>query len=331
MIVVWRVTERCDLACPFCAYDRRVRRPRADADPAAVLAFGAALAAYQRATGDPVLVSWLGGEPLRWRPLGALTAAFTRDLGLRVSATTNGTALAAPAVRAHVLAHYAELTVSADGFAPVHDQLRGRTGVFDAARDAVRALAAARREAGRGPLLRANVVLMRDTIADFERLCEELASWGVDEITFNQLGGADRPEFFPAHRLRPADVATLGERVERLRGRLAGAGVRLAGSDPYIRRIRTSAEGRRLPVADCGPGDTFLFVSEAGLVAPCSFTGEAHAIPIGELATAADVAALPARFAARLAARPAPACADCPSTRVFAKFGADTPATVHAA
>ena len=320
MIVVWRVTERCNLACAFCAYDRRVVRARGEADPGAVRAFGAALSGYQRASGDPVLVSWLGGEPLLWRPLAALTTHFARDLDLRVSATTNGTALAAPAVRAHLIDHYAELTVSVDGFAPLHDALRGRPGVFDALRRGVGALAAEKRRAGRGPLLRANVVLMRDNVADFERLCAELAAWGVEEITFNQLGGNDRPEFFPAHRLRPADVDRFGERVDALRRRLAADGVRLAGGERYVTRIRSSAAGRRLAVADCGPGEAFLFVGETGLVAPCSFTGDAYAVPIGELSSAADVAALPARFAALRAAGPAAACGDCPSTRVFAKF-----------
>jgi MoaA/NifB/PqqE/SkfB family radical SAM enzyme len=118
VIVVWRVTERCNLACGFCAYDRRLARPRADAEPGAVLAFGGRTAAYQRRTGDQVLVSWLGGEPLLWRPLAGLTAALTGELGLRVSVTTNGTALASPAVRAHLLEHYSEVTVSVDGFAP---------------------------------------------------------------------------------------------------------------------------------------------------------------------------------------------------------------------
>lgn len=324
MIVVWRVTERCNLACPFCAYDRRVARPRRDADPAGMLAFGHALGAHQQTTGDPVLVSWLGGEPLLWRPLTALTETLTRDLALRVSATTNGTALASAAVRAHVVERYAELTVSVDGFAPLHDTLRGWPGGFQALRRAVRALVAERGGA-RTPLLRANVVLMRDNVGELEALCLELASWGIDEITFNQLGGNDRPEFFPAHRLRRDDVARLGERVARLRERLAPLGVRLAGGEAYVERIVSSAAGRRLPVDDCGPGETFLFVSETGLVAPCSFTGESYAVPLGELATAADVAALPRRFAAMRAARRDAVCDDCPSTRVFAKFGAGAP------
>lgn len=323
MIVVWRVTERCNLACPFCAYDRREPRTRAVADPASVLAFGRALSAYQHALGDSVLVSWLGGEPLLWRSLTALTETFTRELGLRVSATTNGTTLASAAVRAHVVAHYTELTVSVDGFAPLHDTLRGWPGGFETLRRAVRSLADERGTAGT-PLLRANIVLMRDNVADFERLCLALASWGIDEITFNQLGGNDRPEFYPAHRLRTEDVVDLDERVALLRERLAPVGVRLGGSGRYVERIVSTSLGRRLPVDDCAPGETFLFVNEGGLVAPCSFTGDEYAVPLGELTTAADIAALPRRFAAVRAARRAAACDDCPSTRVFAKFDAET-------
>jgi MoaA/NifB/PqqE/SkfB family radical SAM enzyme len=320
VIVVWRVTERCNLACGFCAYDRRLARPRADADPAAMLAFGAALAAYQRATGDRVLVSWLGGEPLLWRPLAGLTAAFAGGLGLGVSVTTNGTALASPGVRAHVLEHYAEVTVSVDGFAPVHDRLRGWPGGFAALRRAVAALAADKRRGGSGPLLRANVVLMRDNAADFERLCLELSAWGVEEITFNQLGGNDRPEFFPPHRLRPEDVDALAARLHALRARLAPAGTALRGGDRYVERIRSSAAGRRLPVYECDPGVRFLFVSERGVVAPCSFTADAYGVPIAELATGDDVAALPARFTAARGRRRAAVCDDCPSTQVFDKF-----------
>ncbi|HVE77255.1 MAG TPA: radical SAM protein, partial [Gemmatimonadaceae bacterium] len=110
MIVVWRVTERCNLRCAFCGYDRGLVRSRRSADPAAALLLGEALAAYQQRSGDPVLVSWLGGEPLLWVPLRELTTVFVERLGLRVSVTTNGTALSASATRAHLLAHYAEVT-----------------------------------------------------------------------------------------------------------------------------------------------------------------------------------------------------------------------------
>ena len=321
MIVVWRVTERCNLACGFCAYDRRVERSRRDADPDAVLAFGAVLAEYQRAAADPVLVSWLGGEPLLWSPLERLTTAFVREFGLRVSVTTNGTALASAKVRAHVLDCYSEVTVSVDALGEAHDRVRGWRGGFAQLRRVVPQLAVARRPE-RSPRLRANVVLMRDNVAGFADLCLELATWGIDEITFNQLGGNDRPQFWAEHRLSPNDVDRLQDELPAIRRALAERGVALRGGDRYIERIRSSAMGRRLPVRDCGPGERFLFVSEQGMVSPCSFTEDAFGVPIAELAGGDDVAALPGRFGAARDAqsKSIAACGDCPSTQVFAKF-----------
>jgi MoaA/NifB/PqqE/SkfB family radical SAM enzyme len=86
MIVVWRVTQRCNLSCPFCAYDRSSSWPRRDADAAVVRRFGGVLAEYQRSTGDRVLVSWMGGEPFLFPPLSELSVWFTKELGLSVSA-----------------------------------------------------------------------------------------------------------------------------------------------------------------------------------------------------------------------------------------------------
>ena len=317
MIVLWRVTERCNYACGFCAYDRRVERPRAVVDTGEVERFGRLLGEYGRATGRRVLLSWLGGEPLLWRPVFAMSRLL-RDLGgMAISATTNGSTLHLPAVRRDIAAHFDELTVSIDGFASRHEMLRGAPGAWMRVRDGVHALAATA-----APKLRANVVLMRTNLHEFASLCDELADWGIDEITFNQLGGRDRPENFAPHALRSADVAALADLLPALRARLATRGVRLCGDGNYLERIRANADGRALPGDGCAPGEQFLFVDEGGRIAPCSFTGKDYGIGIGELRTVADLHDLPARFAAMHAATRCTACADCPSTHVFTKFAA---------
>jgi MoaA/NifB/PqqE/SkfB family radical SAM enzyme len=320
MIVVWRVTEQCNLSCPFCGYDRRVRRVRRNADVATVMAFGAVLADYQRATGDRVLVSWLGGEPLLWPPLRALTEYFTSRLGLRVSTTTNGTSLGSAAVRAHISEHYAELTVSVDGIGRVHDDLRGWRGGFARLTRDVPMLIAERDARGHGPRVRVNVVLMRGTVTAFEALCDEVADWGIDEITFNQLGGQDRPEFLPAHRLEPRDVEWLSANIGRMRERLAQRGVRLSGGADYIRRLRATADGHRLPILDCAPGERFLFIDESARLAPCSFTEGEYGIPVQEIDTWQAVLHLRQRFSEMRVASRAACCDDCHSTHVFEKF-----------
>jgi len=323
MIVVWRITQRCNLCCPFCAYDRRMTWARRDAEVETIQRFGVVLADYQRLTGDRVLVSWIGGEPFLFPGLSRLTVFFASELGLRVSATTNGTTLGSAAVRDHVLAHYSELTVSVDGIGDVHDTLRSWPAGYATLRRSVGQLAESKRAANRGPRLRANVVLMRQTIAAFEPLCLELADWGIEEITFNQLGGRDRPEFFPTHRLRPDQTAWLQNLVPHLRDRLAGLGVRLAGTAAYLHRIQASSRDEAIPVADCRPGEQFLFVNEVGSAAPCSFTSSDYGISLAELDCVQALLELPSRFARARRERRLSPCEDCHSTQVFEKFSAD--------
>jgi hypothetical protein len=163
---------------------------------------------------------------------------------------------------------------------------------------------------------------MRQTISDFEQLCVELASWGIEEITFNQLGGRDRPEFFPAHRLLSENTAWLADEIPRLRARLAGIGVHLNGSYNYLIRILASSRDENIPVANCHPGQQFLFISEDAIASPCNFTTRGYGVSLEELDCADALCELPKRFArSRMETRLAP-CEDCHSTQVFEKFDA---------
>lgn len=318
MIVLWRITERCNYACGFCAFDRRLKKPRADVSRTDALRLGAILADYARTSGQRMMISWLGGEPLLWAPLFEVSQAL-RAQGLAISLTTNGSLLHLPQVQDQLAATVDELTVSVDAGQVLHDHLRGFDGAWRRCREGISALRDIR---GGGPKLRANIVLMRSTLPELEPLCADLADWGVDEITFNQLGGRDRPEFFPAERLAPADIATLRQSVERLKVSLANKGVRLCAAPRYLDRLETTAAREPWPVTECGMGQEFLFIDEVGRIAPCSFSTSEFGVPLSEVRSAADLPLLPARFRALQRATPCATCADCPSTQVFAKFDA---------
>lgn len=322
MILLWRVGTACNHACGFCAYDRRLELARHAADAIEVERVALVAADLAARRGERLLVSWLGGEPMLWPPLLGLSERLSRHPAIAISATSNGTRLTVPAVRARILTSFAELTLSVDGPEAVHDGLRGVPGSFRKLERAITLLAAERRAAGASLKLRANVVVMRRTLPHFAELCRMLADWGVDEITFNQLGGRDRPEFFTAERLSPIDAAHLTALVGALRSELAGRGVSLCASPRYLARIEASSRGEALAVGDCHPGEDFLFVDEQGRIAPCSFTTEQHGIPVAEIRDTADLAALPLRFRAARAADPARECGDCPSTQFFGKFAA---------
>jgi MoaA/NifB/PqqE/SkfB family radical SAM enzyme len=315
LVVVWRVSERCDTACGFCAYDASLRRTRRELREAEALRFGALLAEFARACGREVLLAWLGGEPWLWPPLESATRAL-RSRGLRMALTSNGRAFADPARLRFAVEQLDELTLSLDGPPALHDQLRRSPGLGAIVVDALRKLRALRGGAAR-PLLRVNAVLMRDNVERFEELVAAAADAGADELTFNQLGGRDRPSFHAEQRLHAEDVARLRAALPLARRRL-----RIPGDDRYLSRLAASAAGEALAVTDCGPGGSFWFVEVDGTLAPCSFTTGSAGVPIETLRNLEDLIQLPARLSgARARARPA-CCGDCPSTQVHRKFAA---------
>jgi MoaA/NifB/PqqE/SkfB family radical SAM enzyme len=280
MIVLWRVTEHCNLACGFCAYDRRLPGGRQQTTASQIEHVTALLAEHRRSSGERLLLSWLGGEPLLWRPVFDVSRRLHREHGFDISATTNGTTLHRPSVVQAILETFCELTVSVDGLAGFHDSVRGSAGAWLRLRRAVSELAHARKRRAPALKLRANVVLMHDNVDDFAALCRELVGWGIDEITFNQLGGRDRPEFFAHHRLLPRDAHALRDLLPGLQAELATSGVRLCADQRYLQRLVASAEGTPLPGGDCRPGEQLLFIDEQGRVAPCSFTNDIYGLAV---------------------------------------------------
>ena len=168
--------------------------------------------------------------------------------------------------------------------------------------------------------LKANTVLMHQNLAQFPLLCDELANWGIREITFNQLGGRDRPEFYPGHRLTMDDIDRLADMLPCIRHALAARDVRIVGGERYLERFRMSAAGIPNGVSECGPGENFLFVDEQGRIAPCGFTNGDYAVSIDEIVTGLDIATLPFRFRALRDRQRSIHCDDCLSTQFCDKF-----------
>jgi len=322
LLVLWRVFEHCNLSCHFCGYSKALRRPRAVADPERVQAFGKILGEYARTHGRSASVSWLGGEPLLWPELPALSHQYRHTFGIGVGVTTNGEPLASPAVRTSLVEDYELVTVSVDGVGRFHDAVRNAPGLFDRIKQHVRTLRAEADAARSGLVLRVNTILMRGNVAEFESLCREVASWGVTELTFNQLGGNDRPEFFPANRLRPEQVERFAAELPRVRAELGRIGLTIHGTDRYLHRLASTANGRAIPIDDCGPGRSFLFIDEHGRVSPCCFTSSGYGVPVEDIATPEDLARLPDTFSRLRRERRETACEDCHSTQVFDKFAA---------
>ncbi len=318
-VVVWRVLDHCNLACPFCAYDKRLRFARRQVDEAEVFRFVDLLAQKQAGSERRHLISWLGGEPTLWKALPQVSAA-AQKAGLGQSLTTNGTTLGSAKVRQLLLDRFDEITLSIDGFEDVHDGLRGWRGAFEKLRVGISKLREERESMGVSCRLRANIVLMRRNLGRFAELCHTLADWGIEEITFNQLGGRDRPEFFPMNRLRPADATRLAGLVPGLRSELVQKGTTLLGGDPYVRRIGDTTLDRPLAIGRCGVAQDFWFIDEEGTIAPCNFVEDHFGLNIRDLRSVQDLEALSDTLCSRQARFPAASCANCMSTQQVAKF-----------
>lgn len=320
LVVVWRVYEPCNLACHFCGYSREIIRKRNITNSEHILAFGKTLSDFQRETGTEVLVSWLGGEPLLWKELPKLSEIFRQELGIKLGITTNGTLLERENIRTMLRKDYSLLTISLDGFSAIHDFHRCETGLYEKIKKYIGILLDEIACTGSSLKLRINTILMRENIHDFESFCMEVANWGVQELTFNQLGGIDRPEFYPDHRLLPKQVELFATDFPRIQMEAYAKGLAIFGRQPYLERLIATSRDTPIPIEDCNPGRKFLFINEENLVSPCNFTTDGYGIPLSTLKDVAALINLETRFKYKQKYERAMPCNDCHSTQIFEKF-----------
>ena len=178
-----------------------------------------------------------------------------RAHGFGVAVTTNGLGLEQPRRAAWALSTLDELTVSLDGLAPHHDEVRGSPGSHTRVLGAVEAIAAGKLRAGAGPLLRVNTILMRRSVADFPRA---LRAARLRRRRGDHLQPARRQQ---STRVlpRPPPAARPGRRLLRPPARPPGA-LRRPGPGPPRRRGPTSRASAPAPAAPpsrsttAGPG-----------------------------------------------------------------------------
>lgn len=320
-VVVVRVNTHCALGCLYCGYSKDVHRQRRSISVPSLLRFGETLREFQCDSHRKVLVSLLGGEPFQWPSLIPVANRLVQcDLSLSV--TTNGLALENESTFQFAMDCMDEITISIDGIGDDHDRLRGGTGMVDRLERIVRRLVSSRGSdrCQSNPRIRVNTVLTRHTITGFETFAHRMADWGVDALTFNQLGGNDRPEFYPENRILEDQVHQFIERFPGLQQELREQGLDLCGSEAYLHRLACTARDQAIAIDHCFPATNFLFVDELGVVSPCSFTTDCLGIPIDQITNAATVKALATTWQRQRCDHRPRACGDCHATHVHSKF-----------
>jgi len=179
-------TRRCNLKCAMCVQYRRGQErpdnldwydPRRELPVAAWIRLMDELAEWR-----PVIFI-TGGEPLLYDGILDLLAA-ARDRGLLIHLQTNGVLLAGIA-REVVSLGVSMVTVSFDGPADVHDQVRGVGGSFAKSAEGVRMLIEARRTLRQpGPLVDIRCTISKDNLSSLEPMASVACDLGVDFLHF---------------------------------------------------------------------------------------------------------------------------------------------------
>ncbi len=268
-VLIWEVTQACDLACKHCRADAHP-----DRDPEELpTAEGKALLSEASRFGDGQLVVLSGGDPLVRDDLVELVQYGT-DQGLRMTLTPSGTASLTPAVIERLSgAGLQRLAVSIDGgSAQVHDAFRGEAGSFD------QTVAAARAARDAGLPLQINTTVCRETVGDLAAVRDLVAD----------LGAVLWSVFFlvPVGRGRVLTPVS-PERAERVMEWLVSVadeapfGVKTTEA-PHYRRVAIQHHREAAATAAAPPdaigrrtgvraGDGFAFVDHRGEVFPSGF------------------------------------------------------------
>lgn len=318
-VIVWRINQICNMRCRFCSYSRDVERIRSNADDEEVKRLCGVLADHKDITGEDMLISWIGGEPLLWEEMMP-RSRFLHERGIEVSATTNGLLLGKEGMQEGILANFSELVCSLDGYPPVNDAVRQYPGHFEKVTGYIRELNKKRKKTGSPLRLKVNTILMRKNFDQFRPFCEYLLNLGVDEVTFNQLGGYDRPEFYEDNRLTVEQAERLCGEFPAMQRDFAERGLVLHGSPAYLRRILLSSGNCKNPVADCRPGGWFWFINENGFISPCSYTSYEYAFPVKHLKRPEDIPKVQDFFEESRKKMLSRWCGDCHCTQVYDKF-----------
>jgi len=134
MLVIWEVTQACDLACVHCRASAQPERNSSELTTEQ----GYRLLDEIRSFGEPLMV-FTGGDPLKRPDLYDLIR-YSVKIGLRTNVTPSATPLlTAEAIEGFKAAGISRMAISLDGpDAASHDDFRGIPGTFERAMFALR-------------------------------------------------------------------------------------------------------------------------------------------------------------------------------------------------
>jgi AdoMet-dependent heme synthase len=284
-IVIWEVTQACDLACVHCRAMAEPRRHPLELSTEE----GKRLIDQVAAMGVPVFVL-TGGDPLK-RPDIFYLVQYATERGVRTSMTPSATPLLARAEIAELKYRgLARMALSLDGSrAEIHDDFRGVAGSFERTLEAVRWA----RELDLP--LQINTTITRRNLAEFDAIAKLVDSLGIvlwsvfflvptgrgrmsDMITAEEFEQVFA-KLYKLEKTAPFGIKTTEAQHYRRYALQRQVAERRNGARPMIEPVVGPSNGRDARAFDAigrGPrgindAKGFVFISHLGEVMPSGF------------------------------------------------------------
>ena len=269
LLVIWEVTQACDLACVHCRASAQPDRHPSELNTEQ----GYKLLDDIRAFGDPLMV-FTGGDPLKRPDLYDLIRRSVK-LGLRTNVTPSATPLlTAEAIDGFQAAGVTRMAISLDGpDAQIHDEFRGIPGTFD------RALFALRHAQKIGLDTQLQTTVTRRNMHTLPRIAEIAAEVGTQMWSLFFLVVIGRAE--DTDDLTAEEYEQVFEFMYNT-SKTASFGIKTTEAMHYRRYIAQrmkqdrgeapqSASGMMWRTAGVSDGKGFVFVSHTGEIFPSGF------------------------------------------------------------
>lgn len=265
-VLIWEVTQACELACDHCRADAKPSR-HPDELPTAE---GKRLLDSAAEFGDGQLVVLSGGDPMKRDDLVELVRYGTEQ-GLRMTLTPSGTeALTPDNIAALADAGLQRMALSVDAPATAHDRFRGEAGSFERTREA----AEAARDAGIP--LQINTTVCAATVDTLPAVREFVADVGAVLWSVFFLVPVGRGQILDP--IQPERAESVLEWLQDV-SEAAPFGVKTTEA-PHYRRVALQRNGSATDAPDADAigrrggiiaGDGFAFVSHTGELFPSGF------------------------------------------------------------
>jgi radical SAM protein with 4Fe4S-binding SPASM domain len=288
LMVVWNITEVCNLSCKHCYQESAPRRARDEMTLEQKLHVVDQLGA----NGVPLLAI-AGGEPLACRDLWPVLEAARRNR-IHVTLASNGT-LITPEIAARLKdAGVKYIEISVDSASPAeHDGFRAQAGAWARATQGIRYSVDAGIDTGLA------TCLTRRTAAELDALVDLAVALGCDTFSHFNFIPVGRGRDMSDLDLAPAEREKL---LQRLNVHLQADRMRIVSTAPQFGRaciqygpddgyFATGHGGRGKGqktqvlsryVGGCGAGRCYCAIEPNGVVTPCVYI---RTKPVGDLRT----------------------------------------------